>query len=884
MTCPRCGAQIASNAQFCPHCGQPVIVSSNTSNTGNTNVANTPSAPSANPYGNSGTANPNSYGDPANVYANTTNNAAPYANASTASAANTNGYSGTASTPKTAQTSGAIRFTSPANLKSIGLSLAIGLGAALVVTALVTGLVYLTLSQCKHAPESDKLMQSLYVTGLTSDATVAQFTSGSFIAVFVNLLVKLTGGGSVVTFNSPLDSTIIPDGGPSPTLFTYDGFALTGLALLVGAAFGAYMVLRHFRFADRQTGFANAAAVGGATGLIYLLLAALFPLRYDVPNAQLSSLFDMADASFLNEGTMPIVDSSATWLTFAMPFLLAGLGALIGSMLAQRAPDGKHVFAACWKWAHRARGVTRTCVEVLGCYFSVFFAYSIISQTLNMIAGLFRRESFSGPLMFMFTSIPGSQLGSWCTGALGGMFMWVTPSNPDSAHPYTDAHWYHHQQYSFTHTSIFHPDQYVTTSTRLMTTQYFIPALLFLACTLYLGLRLAARHLQDPSSAKWSQTWKSPLVGAAFCLIAMLTCGLTVAKVHAPAKSQARALLQLFGVKDYAYVNGGELWNLLLAALWMFVIEAIAMTFGRKLVVSTPGLTKILKGGLIQPTPANIEATTLGTTRNAGAQAPVTDPDVLIASLKTGYVNTYYKPANGAYERYGAPAATGSASPMNSMSPTNPAVPATPTVPANPMSPMTPVAPTAPGYGGNAAGTGTMPMADANPNYGATAGTGTMRPQPQLGSYAANPYGASQYGAGQYGAGQYGINQPDMNQPSTDAGTPDSSQSQANSQAADQPQNQPGYVPPAESGPSTIDSLPKYHSSAQAAPATGGLQNQAAPQPPLPAKPTPSQGAPNATQPDVAEQTNADANHQSTPSATSTDGQASSASGEKQQQ
>ena len=48
------------------------------------------------------------------------------------------------------------------------------------------------------------------------------------------------------------------------------------------------------------------------------------------------------------------------------------------------------------------------------------------------------------------------------------------------------------------------------------------------------------------------------------------------------------------------------MWYFIVAGIWAFLVEVIAMTFGPTLVASTPGLWKILVGGTVQQTPQNV--------------------------------------------------------------------------------------------------------------------------------------------------------------------------------------------------------------------------------------------------------------------------------------
>ena len=108
--------------------------------------------------------------------------------------------------------------------------------------------------------------------------------------------------------------------------------SLVGVALFAGAAFGAYMMARTHRIAFRWSGVVSALLVGIASGLVVIILAAIF--RISTPY----------------EDTAVITFSGASFRTFALTFLIAAAGALTGHFLADKAPASSNVFLAAWHW------------------------------------------------------------------------------------------------------------------------------------------------------------------------------------------------------------------------------------------------------------------------------------------------------------------------------------------------------------------------------------------------------------------------------------------------------------------------------------------------------------------------------------------------------
>lgn len=95
--------------------------------------------------------------------------------------------------------------------------------------------------------------------------------------------------------------------------------------------------------------------------------------------------------------------------------------------------------------------------------------------------------------------------------------------------------------------------------------------------------------MYDPYYAKWENTWKAPVAVMVFWLVAEFLCTNFLA-----------------GYSSNTVSTMVPMWYFIVAGVWAFLVEVIAMTFGPTLVASTPGLWKILVGGTVQQTPQNV--------------------------------------------------------------------------------------------------------------------------------------------------------------------------------------------------------------------------------------------------------------------------------------
>ena len=324
---------------------------------------------------------------------------------------------------------------------------------------------------------------------------------------------------------------------------------LSGVALMVGAAFGAYWFARKSGIRFAWTGAISAAAVGLVTSILYLVLGAVFPLSLSVASGGYG-----ASASLVG----------ATFRTFLMTFLIAGLGALAGYALAQFAPDSSNVFIAAWRWMHRTRGFVRTIAESVMVYAVVFTVIGVIALIAMAISG--KDPSALALVFFLFPFLP---IATFVIGALGSLDVTITGQQS-------------------TGISVF--------ASGMGNARWVFVALVvvFIVATLYIALRAAARNMYDRAYAEWKHSWKSPVAA----LVAWLVIDFAVASMNVTASVSTQG--------SFSAAFGPAMWFFLVAAIWAFLVEVVALTFGPTLVTSMPGLWKVFVGGTVQQTPQNV--------------------------------------------------------------------------------------------------------------------------------------------------------------------------------------------------------------------------------------------------------------------------------------
>ena len=431
-------------------------------------------------------------------------------------------------------------LTAPAVLQTAGVSLGIGLGSAVVI-ALISAIVCLAGSSQAFSG----MGQFSSVMSYSGMGDLGSMVSG--LNFFQLLVMSLIMGVSGAFSLSASAAGISLDSLANVSLSMPVG--LSGVALMVGAAFGAYWFARKSGIRFAWTGAISAAAVGLVTSILYLVLGAVFPLSLSVASGGYG-----ASASLVG----------ATFRTFLMTFLIAGLGALAGYALAQFAPDSSNVFIAAWRWMHRTRGFVRTIAESVMVYAVVFTVIGVIALIAMAISG--KDPSALALVFFLFPFLP---IATFVIGALGSLDVTITGQQSAGI-------------------SVF--------ASGMGNARWVFVALVvvFIVATLYIALRAAARNMYDRAYADWKHSWKSPVAA----LVAWLVIDFAVASMNVTASVSTQG--------SFSAAFGPAMWFFLVAAIWAFLVEVVALTFGPTLVTSMPGLWKVFVGGTVQQTPQNV--------------------------------------------------------------------------------------------------------------------------------------------------------------------------------------------------------------------------------------------------------------------------------------
>ena len=432
------------------------------------------------------------------------------------------------------------------SLQTAAISLAFGLIGAMAL-ALIGSIFFLSAG----SSWASKLSMVPGLSGMMSDASGSGTVTPNFFQFLI--LVMVLGVSGQLSPNITGGNLSLSSFGVSGHLWMPVG--LSGVALVLGTAFGAYWFARKFAIRFKWTGIVSSVIVGVVMGFVYLILAAIFPLT-------------------LGAGSMGGIQAKAILTgvsarTYFMTLLLAAIGAFFGYLLAQYASDSNNVFTAAWKWAHRTRGFVRTLLDAA-------FIYAVVFTVIGFICLIMLSSNLHNGQMFMLFPILLPYL-SFLTFALG----------------------------SFGAVGIDVPGYVANLSLFGISNQYggsisapwqlWLVFVVFLITTFYIALRAAARNIYDPAYAGWQHSWKSPVATLVIWLIVTflftsVTLGYTMQSDTSDVSLNIAA------------------WYFLVAAVWSFLIEVVALTFGPAMVLSMGGAWKLFVGGTVRPTPAEVTA------------------------------------------------------------------------------------------------------------------------------------------------------------------------------------------------------------------------------------------------------------------------------------
>jgi len=424
------------------------------------------------------------------------------------------------------------------SLQTAAISLAFGLIGAMAL-ALIGSIFFLSAG----SSWASRLSMVPGLSHMMSDASGSGTVTPNFFQFLI--LVMVLGVSGQLSPNITGGNLSLSSIGVSGHLWMPVG--LSGVALVLGTAFGAYWFARKFAIRFKWTGIVSSVIVGVMMGFVYLILAAIFPLT-------------------LGAGSMGGIQAKAILTgvsarTYFMTLLLAAIGAFFGYLLAQYASDSNNVFTAAWKWAHRTRGFVRTLLDAA-------FIYAVVFTVIGFICLIMLSSNLHNGQMFMLFPILLPYL-SFLTFALG----------------------------SFGAVGIDVPGYVANLSLFGISNQYggsisapwqlWLVFVVFLITTFYIALRAAARNIYDPAYAGWQHSWKSPVATLVIWLIVTflftsVTLGYTMQSDTSDVSLNIAA------------------WYFLVAAVWSFLIEVVALTFGPAMVLSMGGAWKLFVGGTVR--------------------------------------------------------------------------------------------------------------------------------------------------------------------------------------------------------------------------------------------------------------------------------------------
>lgn len=201
------------------------------------------------------------------------------------------------------------------SLQTAAISLAFGLIGAMAL-ALIGSIFFLSAG----SSWASRLSMVPGLSHMMSDASGSGTVTPNFFQFLI--LVMVLGVSGQLSPNITGGNLSLSSFGVSGHLWMPVG--LSGVALVLGTAFGAYWFARKFAIRFKWTGIVSSVIVGVVMGFVYLILAAIFPLT-------------------LGAGSMGGVQAKAILTgvsarTYFMTLLLAAIGAFFGYLLAPSTP------------------------------------------------------------------------------------------------------------------------------------------------------------------------------------------------------------------------------------------------------------------------------------------------------------------------------------------------------------------------------------------------------------------------------------------------------------------------------------------------------------------------------------------------------------------
>lgn len=408
--------------------------------------------------------------------------------------------------------------------------------AAVVAMALVT-LVFLKI----FSPDASSAVSD--IMSFSSDEEDA-FSSKSFLWL---LLIGLGGSLHASASGSPISMTE-----------NFSAIGLPAIGMVIGAAFGVYLLARKGAFKVVWTGLLGSVIGAVASGLVSLILGAISAVS-----------------------TEDVTLTFATAHTFLSVFIFVLLGELAGFALAQSHKEEANVFLACRQWRRHARGWQRTLVEFFEFVFAVFAVLGLVALLVLQFKGR-SYDSSDGTeaqaIAWLFAIIILTTFGTLVVDLLViASFAGISYSLSGVVDGTIDFGWFmskNHKEFK----GISDADEINDAVSKFSWVPWVLLVCLVLALV-YVALREAVRNQYDPAKAGWDQSWQAPAVACGIALVYWLVFPGLNAENMLTFKISPLIILTL--------------------PACVFIVEALSRTLGTAIMTPNSPLYSIALGGAV---------------------------------------------------------------------------------------------------------------------------------------------------------------------------------------------------------------------------------------------------------------------------------------------
>lgn len=457
--------------------------------------------------------------------------------------------------------------------------------AAVVAMALVT-LVFLKI----FSPDASSAVSD--IMSFSSDEEAA-FSSKSFLWL---LLIGLGGSLHASASGSPISMTE-----------NFSAIGLPAIGMVIGAAFGVYLLARKGAFKVVWTGLLGSVIGAVASGLVSLILGAISAVS-----------------------TEDVTVTFATAHTFLSVFIFVLLGELAGFALAQSHKEEANVFLACRQWRRHARGWQRTLVEFFEFVFAVFAVLGLVALLVLQFKGR-SYDSSDGTeaqaIAWLFAIIILTTFGTLVVDLLViASFAGISYSLSGVVDGTIDFGWFmskNHKEFKGSNEA----DEINDAVSKFSWVPWVLLVCLVLALV-YVALREAVRNQYDPAKAGWDQSWQAPAVACGIALVYWLVFPGLNAENMLTFKISPLIILTL--------------------PACVFIVEALSRTLGTAIMTPNSPLYSIALGGAVAvdgAAPAAAPAAQMTAAAPAGASYAAAQPAYQQPTAGTAPAQGYQQPA-----------------------------------------------------------------------------------------------------------------------------------------------------------------------------------------------------------------------------------------------